>query len=89
MIEKGADVTAKNEDGETALHYAQTVEVAKTLLEHGADIESVNKTGETPLIHHSQEGRVGIVKYLLSVGANKESKSNSGATFLENMFSIK
>ena len=41
LIEKGADVNAKNKYGETALHEARTLEVAKCLVEHGADTEAV------------------------------------------------
>ena len=81
LIEKGADVNAKNKYGYTSLHYATTLEVAKTLVEHGSDIESVdNDYGYTPLIWHSYYGRVAIVKYLLSVGANKEAKNKYGET---------
>ena len=75
MIEKGVDVNAKSIGGYTSLHWAQTLEVAKTLVEHGSDIESVDNDGYTPLIWHSEGGRVDIVKYLLSVGANKEAKN--------------
>ena len=71
----------KTNGGWTALHYATTLEVAKTLVEHGSDIEAVdNDYGRTPLIFHSICGRVAIVKYLLSVGANKEAKNNNGKT---------
>ena len=79
-MEKGADVNAKNNGGYTALHWAQTLEVAKTLFEHGADIEAVSNDGYTPLIWTSSCGRVDIVKYLLSLGANKEAKNNDGKT---------
>ena len=80
LLEKGADINSKAEDGCTALHYAHTLKIAKTLVEHGADIESVNDYGETPLIYHSQEGILNIVKYLLSAGANKTAKNNEGKT---------
>ena len=70
----------KNNGGWTALHRAETFEVVKTLVEHGADIEAVSTIGNTPLIQNSECGRVDIVKYLLSVGANKEAKNNKGET---------
>ena len=63
LIEKGADVNAKNIGGWTALHFARTLEVAKCLVDHGADIESVNKYENTPLIWHSETGHDDIVKY--------------------------
>ena len=80
MIEKGADVNAKDYPGLTALHWTKSVEVAKTLVEHGADIEAVTNDGDTPLINHTKCGRVDIVQYLLSVGANKKAKNTNGKT---------
>ena len=70
----------KTNRGSTALHYTETLEVAKALVEHGADIEAVANLGDTPLILNSYNGRVDIIKYLLSVGANKEAKNNKGQT---------
>ena len=81
LIEKGANVNStKTSKGCTALHYARTLEVAKALVEHGANIDACDLDGETPLIYHSSKGRVDIVKYLLSVGANKEAKNDFGET---------
>ena len=62
LIEKGVNINEKIMNGFTALHLSQTLEIAKCLVEHGAIIEAVSKNGETPLIYHSKEGRVGVVK---------------------------
>merc|ERR1712034_120449 len=49
FIEKGADLNAKNERGETALHLAETnadTETVELLVEKGADLEARNESGE-------------------------------------------
>ena len=63
-----------------ALHVAWKLNIVKILVEHGADIEEVNYQGHTPLMHFSMRGNVEIVKYLLSVGANKNAKDKNGKT---------
>jgi hypothetical protein len=49
LIEKGADVNAKNMYGNTPLHWAESRYVIETLLRHGADIHALNNDGYTPL----------------------------------------
>lgn len=56
LIEQGADINAKADNGWTALHYAAKrgyVEVVKYLIEQGADINAKNNAGETPLYEAS------------------------------------
>lgn len=52
-IERGVDVNAKNDDGDTALHgaaFRNSVPLVKYLVEHGADVEARNSVGWTPLM---------------------------------------
>ncbi len=52
LLDKGADVTAKNSDGGTALHSAAflgRVETTKALLKRGADVHARSSDGGTPI----------------------------------------
>ena len=53
LIENGADVSAKDIDGDTPLHVAASSsrlsEIAKFLIEKGADINNKNYKGISPL----------------------------------------
>ena len=52
LIENGADVNIKDNDGDTPLHYAASgghLDVVKFLVENGADVNAKDKYGRTPL----------------------------------------
>jgi ankyrin repeat protein len=83
LIERGADVTAQNDKGETPLHRASTppswsrlqispkwAEIAHMLLEHGADVNARNKNGLTPFVLASQLGLAEITDVLVQHGAD-------------------
>ena len=70
-----SDVNAKDQEGRTALHNATSIQITQTLVEHGADIEAVDKNGYTPLIYHLNKRNDRIAKYLITVGANVNAKS--------------
>ena len=50
LLEKGADVNAKNKFGETALMRAKTAEQTKLLIDAGADVNAKDCDGETALM---------------------------------------
>lgn len=50
LIKRKTDVTIKDEDENTPLHYIKSVKTAQLLLDNGADLEAKNKKGYTPLV---------------------------------------
>ena len=95
LAEAGADVNAKDSDGNTALHalsydilgYKGKDEAAKQLISVGADVNIKNNQGETPLsmiIRGRKEvtSRIMIAKILLNAGADVNITANDGDTAL-------
>jgi ankyrin repeat protein len=83
LIERGADVGAKTDDGWTPLHLASSMkelEIAKLLLERGADVEAKNNDGWTPLHLASEYNRIETAKLLLDAGADLEAEDDTGWT---------
>jgi ankyrin repeat protein len=83
LVSVGADVSAKDNDGETPLHRASFEghsQVVNELMEHGADIEAKARFGQTPLHWACYSGHVAVVIELLSRGANIQAKDNDGDT---------
>ena len=75
LIEKGADIEDKNNNGYTPLIWTSSygyTEIIKFLVEKGADIEAKNNNGDTPLICAFENRRIEIIKFLIEKGANYE-----------------
>ena len=71
LIEKGADVNAKNKYEQTTLHYAAReghTEIVEFLIEKGADVNAKDKYGWTPLRLAAENDHTEIVKSLLANG---------------------
>jgi ankyrin repeat protein len=81
LLRKGADVNAKNEYGDTALHMAVYAKHAEILLHAGGKLSATNKIDETPL--HSAVGerdRKDVVLLFLKRGASICARDRSGVT---------
>ena len=71
LLEKGADVQAKNSHGVTPMHDACRnghVEVVMVLLEKGADVHAKDSGGYTPFRYARMYGHGNMVKALLEKG---------------------
>ena len=94
LLAKGADVNAKNNDGETVLMRAmlewgrplppeeQKYNVIPILLGHGADVNAKDKDGWTALMYAANRGYFAMVQTLLAKGADVNAKNNDGRTAL-------
>ena len=86
LIERGADVNAKEEYGNTSLHWASLmdcIEIVKLLLDRGADVGATDKDRWTPLHWASEYNCIEIAKLLLEKGADVNSENNGGWTPLD------
>jgi tetratricopeptide (TPR) repeat protein len=83
LLDKGANIEAKNEYGSTALVLAARdgqIEVVRLLLNKGANIEAKDKDDYTALLLSAIRGNTEVVKLLLDKGANIEGKERRGNT---------
>ncbi len=76
LLKKGANTTARNQLGYTALMQAAysdyvDTEAVRTLLAHGADVNVQGKDGETPLSLAKKRGETAVVRLLREAGATK------------------
>ncbi len=75
LITHGADVNAKNNDGNTALMEAvissRDTDIVKFLIAHGADVNAMNRYGATPLRIALKHRRKRIADLLKKAGAKQ------------------
>lgn len=87
LLKHGADATAKDNLGKTALIYASNFDASKAVADLVAlDQTSINlpdNSGNTPLIYSAQKGLIDNVKVLLNAGANVNYRNpNTGLSAL-------
>lgn len=77
LIEKGADVNAENDLGQTVLMGAakgRHPEVLRILVDKGAEVNLKDKEGHTALMHAARRGTLSGVKLLVERGADVSGK---------------
>ena len=85
LVEQGADVTAPQGDGTTALHWAgywDEDDMAALLLDAGADANATTDLGVTPLWTACENGSAQMTRILLEVGADPNAALLSGETLV-------
>src|SRR5260370_34782687 len=84
LIEKGADVNARDRAGSAPLDEAAVRgyrEIAESLLSHGARLDQENpETGATPLNEAANKGHRQVVALLLAQGADRNRRDRNGVT---------
>jgi len=89
LLEKGADPNAKTPQGESALDVAlerndaETVGMAKALIDKGADINEVDKDGNVPIINAIRYKEPEIVKALIEKGVDVHIRTPEGFPLVE------
>ncbi|KAJ4322521.1 hypothetical protein N0V84_004767 [Fusarium piperis] len=81
ILAGGAQVDAKDTDGETALHLAAAnglLEAAEKLINAGAKVSELDNEGQQPLHKACSEGHVQIVNQLLNKGADTQIVDTDG-----------
>ncbi|KAI9040728.1 uncharacterized protein KD926_007809 [Aspergillus affinis] len=82
-LDDNADIDAKTNIGETALHLASRhghYQLAELLIKRGAKIEARDEDGWVPLYGAAIEGKADIVKLLLERGADPNAQRPDGWT---------
>lgn len=83
LIELGADIKAKDNDGRGLLHWAAIyghLHTLKMLQEKGLDINATTNHHSTPLHNAAWNGQSEIVAHLLGAGVNANLKTTTGET---------
>ena len=81
LIKEGADVSAKDNAGNTPLRravYYNKANVIKALIDAGADVNAKDNSGNTPLHRAAYRNNTDVIKTLIDAGANVNATDNAG-----------
>ncbi|XP_044764467.1 ankyrin-3-like [Coccinella septempunctata] len=95
LLDNGADVEARDEAGQTPLHWAvrfhSSMDLVKTLVESGADVNSKDEYGCTPLHILCTKGagvNMDIFDLLLQKMDNPNTEDSKGSTPIHNLMRL-
>ena len=80
LAEAGADVSARDYEGNTPLHEIDLTDVEEELLQLGADVNARNNDGETPIFTTVDDDAISL---FLKHGADLNIRNNEGNTVTE------
>ncbi|EAY17501.1 ankyrin repeat protein, putative [Trichomonas vaginalis G3] len=85
FISHGAFIDAKNQSGETALHFAaklNCIEIEEVLISHDADVNAKDNDGWSVLHSAAESNSKETAEFLISHGADVNAKDNDGWSVL-------
>lgn len=88
LLDLGANINAKNENGDTALNivtYNNDTELSRFLIENGADVTCVNKKNESPIEFAIFNDNREIFELLLKKNIQLDFLLSSGESVIENL----
>jgi len=86
LIAAGAEVNARNTDGNNALWLAcvgNHLDLIDTLIDAGIDIDNENHDSATPLMYAASSGKAAVVERLLAKGADATLETPDGFSALD------
>jgi len=85
LLEHGAKVDVRNEDGDTAIMgavYAGQTKTVQLLVEYGANVSETDKDGVNAFMYAAKGGNIDTMGYLLNKGASLDNRDHEGRTAL-------
>ncbi|KAM7273024.1 hypothetical protein ACFE04_027688 [Oxalis oulophora] len=86
LIENGASINGRDQNGWTALHRAAfkgRIEAARLLIERGIDVNAKDEDGYAALHCAVESGQIDVIELLVKKGADVEARTNKGVSALQ------
>lgn len=80
LVQAGADVNARDDEGNTPLHETFLTDVEEELLKLGADVNARNNDGETPIFTNVDDASIPL---FIEHGADLTVRNDKGETVME------